>query len=400
MASQASNDDQTWRSLRDAWSLRDDTIYLNHGSFGPPPDTVREARLDWLKRLDEQPMDFFVRQLEPELYEVRDRLARFHGTKAEHLVLVDNATYAMNVVAGSFSLSPGDEVLLTDHEYGAVSRVWERACQQAGTGPPKTAVLPSEIDSAEQVVDAIFSQVNQNTRLLVVSHITSLTAITLPITDICRRARAAGVAVCIDGPHAVAQLDVQLDLLDCDFYTGSCHKWLSAPLGTGFLYVHPRHQENIKPPILSWGRLLPNKPTTWHEEFTWLGTQDLSRFLAIPAAIDFLETVGLDQFRQRTHSLARYARHRLIELTQLEPIVPDSDQWYGCMAHMPLPPGDALSLQASLWTDYGIEIPIIEFNDRRFVRVSCHLYTQRSDIDQLVDALALLLDQESTAAQR
>jgi len=382
------DEDAAWQDIRARWRLREDTVYLNHGSFGPPPEPVRVARREWLDRLDAQPMDFFFRTVEPALSQARVSLARFVGTAVENLVFVENATYGMNVVADSLSLSPGDEVVLTDHEYGAVHRIWERACRRAGTVGPIIATLPMPIQSADQMVDAVFAAVSGRTRLIVVSHVTSATAAILPVREICRRARESNIAVCIDGPHAPAQLPLNVDSLDCDFYTASCHKWLCASFGSGFLYVHPRQQETVEPVLLSWGRLLPNEPVAWHEEFTWTGTRDYSPYLTIPVAIGFLESVGLAAFRTRTHYLARYARQRLVELTGLAPPVPDSDQWYGSMALVPLPPGEALPLQKTLWERHGIEVPIIPFGERRYIRVSCHLYTRTADIDRLVTALA------------
>jgi isopenicillin-N epimerase len=384
------DDEARGDAFRAAWNLRPGTIYLNHGSFGPPPEAVRAVRRAWQAEIDGQPMDFFVRRFEPALNEARQRLARFVGTAAENLVFVDNATAAVNVVAANFPLAAGDEVLLTDHEYGAVERIWKRACRRAGA-KLKIAQLPLPMSEAEEVIEAIFRAAGPRTRLLVVSHITSPTAAILPVEAICRRAAERGMAVCIDGPHAVAQVDLAIDALDCDFYAASCHKWLSAPFGSGFLYVHPRRQAGVEPPYLSWGRLEPSRPATWADEFLWSGTRDPSAWLTVPAAIDWLQGVGLDLFRDRTHALARYARRRLVERIGMAPIVPDSPAWYGSMAHVPLPPGDARRLQAALWERHGIEVPVVSWKDRRWLRVSCHLYNRESDIDRLVEGVGELL---------
>jgi isopenicillin-N epimerase len=373
-----------------SWRLREDTTYLNHGSFGPPPEPVREARLQWQELLDRQPMDFFVRRLEPAWHESRRRLAEFVGTAAESLIFVPNATAGMNVAAASFPLAVGDEVLLTDHEYGAVRRICDRACRRAGASLV-TAKLPKPIQSCDEVVASIFTAATARTRVLVVSHITSPTAITLPVMEIAAEARRRGIAVCIDGPHALAQLDLRLDELDCDYYAASCHKWLSAPFGSGFLYVHPRRQPQVQAVNLSWGLPPPREPSAWWEEFYWSGTFDPSPYLAIPAAIDFLEQVGLESFRSSTHDLARYARERLVELTGLAPLTPDNPRWYGSMAHVPLPAGDHQSLQKALWEQHGIEVPIISWGGARFIRVSCHLYNNTRQIDHLAMALSQLL---------
>lgn len=369
-----------------AWKLEPGVTYLNHGSFGPPPEGVRQARATWQERLDRQPMDFFVRQLEPALLAARDKLAAFVGCAASDLIFVENATVGMNVVADSFALRSGDQVLLNDHEYGAVQRIWKRACDAAGA-ELVVATLPLPVTSADQVVDALLARATDRTRLLVVSHITSPTAITLPVAEICQAARGRGIAICIDGPHAVAQVPLVIEDLGCDFYTASCHKWLSAPFGSGFLYVAPRWQARIRPPVLSWGRLLPNRPATWSEEFLWSGTRDPSAELAIPAAIDFLNSFGLERFRTETHALAQYARQRLVDQFQRPPILPDDARWYASMAHVPLPPGEAVGLQRALWDRFQIEVPIVDFGGHRYVRVSCHLYNTRAQIDLLCRAL-------------
>jgi len=380
------DDDAAWEEIRCDWRLREDTVYLNHGSFGPPPGPVRAARLAWLEQLDAQPMDFFFRQLEPALRSVRSRLAAFVGTSADNLVFVENATCGMNVVAQSFGLEPGDEVLLTDHEYGAVTRIWERACRRAGTVEPQVGRMPLPLESAGQVVDAVMGACGDKTQLIVISHVTSPTAAILPVADICRAAGDRGIAVCIDGPHALLQLPLSLDSLDCDFYTASCHKWLCGPFGSGFLYVHPRQRNRVEPLVQSWGRLPPDGVSKWDDEFFWSGTRDYSAYLTVDRAIQYFEKIGLDVIRERMHHLAQYARQRLVEVTDLAPIMPDSPVWYGSMAHVPLPPIDASALQRQLWDRYGIEVPIVDWSNRQYVRVSCHIYNTTGQIDCLVDA--------------
>jgi isopenicillin-N epimerase len=387
------HDDAAWLAWRAQWEIRPDTTYLNHGSFGPPPQPVRQARAAWQARLDEQPMDFLVRQYELAWHAARDRLAGFVHADPADLVFVENATAGMNVVAASLALKPGDEVLLTDHEYGAVLRIWQRACSEAGALPPKIAPLPPFLSDKQEVVDAILSHVNERTRLLVVSHVTSPTAVILPVAEIVAAAHARGVAVCIDGPHAPLQVEVDLGKIHADFYTASCHKWLCGPLGSGFLHVAKPHQSRVRPVQLSWGRVFTEERRTWSDEFVWSGTRDSSAYLAVPAAIDFFAPLGPPLFRRRTHHLAQYARQRLVELTGLPPVVPDDAAWYGSMALAPLPPGERRPLQEALWQQHGIEVPIVEWNQRRFVRVSCHLYNTHEQLDRLVAALHALLAQ-------
>jgi isopenicillin-N epimerase len=422
-------------SFRDLWALRPGVAYLNHGSFGPSPRSVIAARQEWIERLECEPMDFFVRQMEGHLESARARLSEVVGTNAKNLVFVDNATFAMNIVAMSFPLAGDDEVLATNHEYGAVLRIWRERCHQARA---KLVVqkLPESFASAEHVVESLFAGVTDRTRLIVVSQITSPTALILPVEEICRRARERGVRVCIDGPHAVAAIPVAIDQLDCDFYCASCHKWLSAPFGSGFLFVHPRWQQTVRPAVVSWGNSLGGRPPTWHDEFVWSGTRDPSPFLAVPEAIDFLAKLspgpetsiwasrtdppspnarkvpageqtwlrrgvhgveGVGLFRQLSAELLEEARQRIIDVTGLDPIGVGPN-WYGTMMAFPLPSsiaappeGHMHPFQSALWERFQIEVPIVNWNGRRFLRVSCHLYNDSSDIDRLVSALRTLL---------
>lgn len=424
-------DDSPWR---DDFCLRPGVTYLNHGSFGPAPRSVIAARQRIFEELESEPMDFYLRCFEARLDQARQRLARFVGAAADRLCFVDNATFGMNIVAGSFPLGCGDEVLATDHEYGAVLRIWRERCRQAGA-QLVVARLPVPVASAGQVVEQVFAMASPRTRMLVFSHVTSPTAVVMPVAEICREARRRGIALCIDGPHALAAAPLAIDALECDFYTASCHKWLSAPLGSGFLYVHPRWHDRLLPVVISWGNSLGGRAPAWVDEYNWLGTRDPSAVLAVPDSIDYLESLtvpkrgngqvpaapqahqaagqgsamrpagadndpprGLRLFRMRGHLLARRARALISRRTGLEPLVPDSDQWYGPMITLPLP--DSVGqpqqnhwhpLQHEIWRRHAIEVPIVTWHGRRYVRVSCHLYNSVADLERLDAALEELL---------
>jgi isopenicillin-N epimerase len=193
-------------------------------------------------------------------------------------------------------------------------------------------------------------------------------------------------------------IPIGLDRLDCDYYMASCHKWLSAPFGSGFLYVHPRRQQSILPAATSWGRTPPGREPSWRDEFDWAGTRDYAAYLSIPTAIDFVSQVPIEQFRARTHHLARYARQRIRDLTGLPPLVPDSVDWFGSMIACQLPAGDAEDLQRRLWEKHRIEVPIIDWEGMRLIRASCHLYTGRDDINRLTGALGQELRRELESA--
>lgn len=388
------------RTAADFWSLAEGVTYLNHGSFGPSPRPVIEAREALTRELEANPMHFFVRQLGVRLEEAAARLAAFLKCPADRLVFVPNSTVGMNVVARNLSLQPGDEVLLTDHEYGAVVRIWGQACAAAGARTV-LARLPLPLDSSAEIVEAIFERVTPRTRLLVVSHVTSQTAAILPVREICARAREAGIMTCVDGPHAPVQIDVDLQSIPCDFYTASCHKWLSAPFGSGFLCVQPRHKQGLLPPVVSWGRSLQGDAPSWKDEFHWPGTYDPIPWLAVPAAIDFVESYGLQRFQRETHELARFAREQLLAIPGASPLTADRPDCYGSMVtvRLPLPdeaafPGRMHSLQSWLWESHRMEIPVIRWRESLHLRISCHLYNTREQISGAAGAVRAWIEQQ------
>ncbi len=382
--------DADWVDVAACWRFRPGVTYLNHGSFGPPPLTVQQAQRSWQEKLWQEPMDFFVRKLPEAWRAARQALAAFVNASEEDLVFVENATVAMNLVARSFPLAAGDEILLTDHEYGAVLRIWQKRAAECGA-EVKVVPLAVPFTTGSAVVEQLAEAVTPRTRLLVISHITSPTAVILPVELVVKSMHHLGVTVVVDGPHALGQLPVNLAAIECDFYTASCHKWLSAPFGSGFLYVAPRWQSTVRPLLWSWGVLPPESPLRWWEEFFWVGTRDPSAYLAIPAAIQWLNAIGCEAFGRRTHFLAQQIRRRLVERFGCQPLGPDDPAWFGAMAHVPLPSMAPRQLQQLLWEDFQIEVPVVEWNGERYLRISCHLYTSQRDLDHLETALMKLV---------
>ena len=395
--------------LAELWNLAPGLTYLNHGSFGLTPRHVLETQARLRGELTSDPVDFLCRRYQPYLDAALARLAGFVGSSPTNLVFVDNATTGVNAAAVSLPLSAGDEIILGDHEYGAVARLWRQVAERAGAIVHAPAI-PAPIDSADALVDALLQPLNSRTRVLVVSHVTSATAVVFPLDQIVREARrrhaqfgGAHLWIVVDGPHALLQVPLQIDRLDVDCYTASCHKWLSAPLGSGFLYAHPRVQSLIRPALTSWGTMPADEQENFQGEFHWPGTRDPSAWLAVPAAIELLEAVGWERFRSQTHELARYARAQLIDRLEAEPLVPDSPDWYASMVALalPEPTGAALGTQAAkrralgwqqqLWERAGIEVPLNVWGGRTVLRVSCHLYNRADQIDRLVASLAEVL---------
>lgn len=384
-------------SRRDLFLLDPGVVFLNHGSYGACPRSVFAAYQSWQLELERNPVEFFSRRFPEAIRAARETLGRFVGADPDDLVFVPNATTGLNIVARSlcdhaeFALQPGDEVLATDHEYGAMDRTWRFICQKRGAVYINQP-LPYPIPSAEAVVEALWSRVTPRTRVLFLSHITSPTALILPITELIRRARAAGILTVIDGAHAPGQIPLDLTALGADFYAGNCHKWLSAPKGSGFLYARRDVQPLLEPLVVSWGWQSDNPgPSRFIDEQQWQGTRDPAAFLAVPAAIQFMADHDWPQVQQECHALAAYARRVIGEMTGLASISPDSPDWYAQMVSIPLPDCDTKVLSQRLHDEYRIVVPLPTWNGRCFVRVSIQGYNTPADVETLITALRTLL---------
>ena len=238
--------------FKDSFLLEPDIIFLNHGSFGATPKPVFETYQNWQKQLERQPVKFLGREIAGYLKEARASLASYLNVSGDDLTFVPNATFGVNVVARSLALSEGDEVLTCDQEYGACNNTWNYVSKQKGFSYKKQPI-PLPVESSEEILEAFWQGVTDRTKVIYLSHITSPTALILPIAEICARAQAAGIMTVIDGAHAPGQLDLDLTKIDADFYTGNCHKWLCSPKGAAFLYVRPDKQDLIEPLVISWG---------------------------------------------------------------------------------------------------------------------------------------------------
>jgi isopenicillin-N epimerase len=378
-----------FRGVRDQFLLEPGVVYLNHGSYGACPRPVFERYQHWQVELERQPDEFLGRRQPELLAEARGRLAAYVGCGADDIVFVPNATAGVNVAARSLRLEPGDEVLASDLEYGACDLLWERLCARAGATYVR-APIPLPLRSAEDVVEALFAAATDRTRVVFVSHVTSETALRLPVDSICRRAREAGLTTVVDGAHAPGHVPLDLAQVGADYYAGNCHKWLCAPKGAGFLYMRRERQADAEALIVGWGFGPDGTFLTRNEE---QGTRDPSAYLTVPAAIDWQAENAWDSVRARCHELARAARSRLAELTGLEPLAPDSPTFFGQMLTAPLPDCDAEELQRRLYDEHRIEVPLARARNGRptTIRVSFQAYNDESDLEALLRALRRLL---------
>ncbi len=377
-------------NLKHHFLLDPSVTFLNHGSYGATPRSVFKEYQRWQRELENQPVEFLGRRHNDLMRTSRAALGKYLGTSAENLVYTQNVTIALNIVARSLDLAPGDEVLSTYHEYGALDRTWRFLSKERGF-----AYLhqPVELTSRDEFVESFWRGVTPRTRVIFLSHITSPTATIFPVEEIIRRARAKNIITVIDGAHAAGQLPLHLDSLGADFYGGNLHKWLCAPKGAGFLYARPEVQRLLKPLVVSWGY---ESETPSGSEFIdhheWWGTRDIAAFLSVPKAIEFQQEQAWAEVRSACHQLAVETWQRINALTGLAPLHPSADNWFAQMAVSPLPPEtDIGECKRRLYDEYRIEIPLIDWHGNKLIRLSVQGYNSRRDMDKLLEGLRSLL---------
>jgi isopenicillin-N epimerase len=387
-------------AMKHLFLLDPDVVFLNHGSYGACPRPVFDAWQDWQREMERNPVEFLSRRSAGLLRQARERLAAYLGADAEELVFVSNATTGVNIVAKSLQLQPGDEVLTTDLEYGACRATLAAVCAQAGA---RLVVVPVALPlTSDEFVTAMTAAMSPRTRLLMMSHITSPTALRLPVEPVLAQARTRGIATLIDGAHAPGQIALDLTALGADYYTGNCHKWMCAPKGTAFLHARSMHHGALHAMVTSWGEVAPEGPSLWdgfigasvfERRMQWQGSRDLTGFLSVPAAIDFLAANDWEARCAEAHTRAMALMHRVSARTGIAPIADDS--FFVQMAPLPVPHQDAAALRKRLFDAFHIEVPVTQHVDadggRTFVRVSVQPYTSDDDLAALESALFSVL---------
>lgn len=380
-------------NLKKLFLLDEDIAFLNHGSFGATPRPVFEDYQIWQRRLERQPVQFLINELPDHLAVARNALAEYVNVEADDLVYIPNATFGLNVIARSLNLKPGDEVLTTDHEYGACNNIWTFLSQKRGFHYVQCPI-PVPFATQGEIVDQFWRAVTPRTKIIFISHITSPTAVRFPVAEICARARAAGILTIVDGAHTAGQIPLDLSALDADFYMSNGHKWLCSPKGSAFLHTRRESQHLIEPLVVGWG-WSPDRNFTFGSDYLdylqWLGTNDLSAYLAVPAAIQFQEAHNWTAIRQQCHDLLCQAVDRIGELSGLPALYENTDTFHQ-MAIAPLPQvKDLPALKSQLYDDYRVEVPLVDWNGRHFIRISVQAYNAQADIDALLSALEQLL---------
>ena len=378
-------------NIADLFLLRKDITFLNFGSFGATPAPIFDAYQKWQRVLEAEPVQFIVFDGPGYLQTSREALAKYIGVAdKDDLVFVTNPSFAVNMVAKNFPLQPGDQILTTDIEYGACDRTWAYYCAQKGAEYVKQKItLP--ITSKEKFIEEFFAGITPKTKAVFISHITSATALNLPVHEICAIAKQKGLITFVDGAHGTAQTKVDLATLQADFYTGACHKWMMAPKGCSFLYAHKSVQPICDPLVVSWGyKALKPSHSTFLDYHQMIGTRDFSAFLTVPDCLSFMEKYNWAVVSKKCHELVLSNAQRFFDLLGATPISPLTSEWIGQMISIPINTSEPEILQRTLFTEYQIEVPIMRQGKDVYLRYSINGFNSQSDMDRLYQVVAKL----------
>jgi isopenicillin-N epimerase len=391
------------------WQLDPGVAFLNHGSFGACPRTVLLAQQAIRDRMEREPVQFFVRDLEALLDSAREALAAFIGADSQGLAFVPNATAGVNAVLRSLRFRSGDELLTTNHAYNACRNGLEFAADQVGARVI-VAEVPFPIRTPDEALDHLIAQVSSRTRLALLDHITSPTALIMPIGRIVAALNERGVDALVDGAHAPGMLPLDVRSIRAAYYTGNCHKWICAPKGAGFLYVREDLRSEIHPLSISHGRNAKREDRSrFRLEFDWTGTDDPSAYLCVPEAIRFMGGLlpgGWAELMRHNHDLAIAGRRILCEALEIPPPAPDD--MLGSMAALPICDGSPEAPASSLYADpqqvqlfdrFAVEAPFVPWPapPKRLIRISAQIYNELPHYHRLAVAVREILRQAPAA---
>ena len=369
----------------DKFNLNKDITFLNHGSFGACTKKVMNEYIQYQYQLENQPVDFIEKKVPKLLALSRSKLADFLNTSSDDIVLLDNPTTAINEVIRSLQLDRGDEIITTDHEYGAMDKAWEFITEKKGANY-KRVELPFPIESSKDIFSTIVNSISQKTKILFISHITSPTGIIFPIEDLCKYARENNIITIIDGAHVPGHIQLDIKDLNPDFYIGTCHKWLCTPKGVSFLYVRRNFQDSIDPLIIGWGwRDYDSNLSGFINNHEWWGTRDMSAYFCLPSALKMHQTKEMIDGRIHCLSKIPIIRDIVNDITSQMKICPNN--MLGQMASMVMPNIDHVNLKTTLINDYKIEIPVFKWKNMSILRVSYQVYNTEKDIEKLSTVL-------------
>jgi isopenicillin-N epimerase len=377
--------------MKDLFLLNPEYTFLNHGSFGSCPKPIFENYQGFQREMESDPVHFIQKKYQIHLATAKKALSKFIYCAADDFFFTPNPTVAINTVMRSLNLEEGDEILATNHEYGAMDRTWNFYCRKSGAKYIQQPItLP--IVSKEQILNEFWNGCTSKTKIIFLNQISSTTALIFPVKEICDKARELGIITIIDGAHVPGHIDLNISDLNPDYYTGTLHKWMLAPKGSSFLYVKKEHQDKIDPLVVSWGYESLNPGNSqfldYHE---YQGTNDGSAFLCTPAVIDFLETNNWKQKSAEAKALVLNNYPRFCKLVNSEILAPLSLSFFGQIASIPIRCSAPQELKNLLYEKYKIQVPIMLLNDAVYLRYSINAYNDQLDLDILYNALEKII---------
>lgn len=373
--------------LKELFLLRPDVHHLNHGSFGACPRPVFDEYQRLQLEFERDTVEFFAFRGPQLLFEARKALGDYIGCAPNDVVYTMNPSYAISIVAKSFPLNAGDEILATDLEYGAMDRTWNYYCRKVGAKYVQQKItLP--VVSSNQIVEEFFAGLTPRTKAIFISQITSTTALRLPVEAICKRAKQLGLITIVDGAHVPGHIPLNLATLQADIYTGACHKWLLTPKGCSFLYVTRELQHLFDPLVISWGfeAAVPG-PSRFIDYHQLQGTRDLAPFLSTSAAIQFLKEHKWNDVAQQCREVVRTHAPAFAEAANGQLLSPLTDEFMGQMCSVAIQCSDPMAMQRQLYEQYGIVAPVMPHNSEVYIRFSFNAYNTVTDLEALFAAL-------------
>lgn len=373
--------------MKDFFLLNPTLTFLNHGSFGACPQPIFENYQSFQREMESDPVQFVQKKFGEHLAKAKQALAHFIHCDADDFIFTPNPTVAINTIMRSLNLKAGDEILATDHEYGAMDRTWNFYSKESGVKYIRQSIsLP--VVSKEQIIEEFWKGCSSKTKLIFLNQISSTTALIFPVKEICDKARALGITTIIDGAHVPGHIDLDITALNPDYYTGTLHKWMLAPKGSSFLYVKKELQKQIDPLVVSWGyeSLAPSESQflDYHE---YQGTNDNSAYLCTPAVIEFLQKNNWKQKSAEAKELVLKNYPRFCALLGSQPIAPLTTDFFGQMASIPIQTTKPQELKNLLYEQYKIQVPVMLLNSNVYLRYSINAYNSQADLDILYRAL-------------
>ena len=374
------------KKFKSKFMLDPEIVYLNHGSFGACPKNIFNSLIKYQKLLEFEPVKHLAHDVFKYLEKSRESLGNYLNCNKDDVVFSPNPSTALNTVIRSLDLNDGDEILTTNHEYGALDKTWKYICKKTGAKYIQK-IIPLPLESKEDFINNFAEGITKKTKVIFLSHITSPTALIFPVKEICKIAREKNILSIIDGAHAPAQINLDISDINPDIYVGACHKWMCSPKGVSFLFSKKEYQNKIDPLVISWGyepeKINNNQFIDYHQ---WQGTRDMSAFLTIPDTINFLEKNNWKEITKECSKINLWAKKEINSLLNEEELSTDEFNGQMCSFYYKSKK-DLIDFNIKFYLKYKIQLPFIEWNDKTLFRISIQAYNSKNDINILLNAL-------------